>query len=208
MICWREQDETLYPLSALGETAEVVTLLGVTVPADAKITEHIEALLHQIEAPEAAESPLHDHLYVGLQVGGKDIGVVGIDGPGADHFSPEDVEIINTFASQAAVAIANAQLYMAQKEEAWVSSALLQVAEATGRSTNLDDVLSTGARITPLLVGVEWCSVLLATNDTFRVVEIEGANAEATARLKVFIFKDSDGGPVGALRRERKAIII
>src|SRR5260221_7755067 len=208
MIFLREQDENLYTLSALRGTAEVVTLLGVTVPADAKITEHIEALLHQIEAPEAAESPLHDHLYVGLQVGGKDIGVLGIDRLGADHFSPEDVEIINTFASQAAVAIANAQLYMAQKEEAWVSSALLQVAEATGRSTNLDDVLSTVARITPLLAGVEWCAVFLAAKGTFRIVENEGVDAQLSAPLKGYSFKDSDWEPFVKLRQEGRPVII
>src|SRR5206468_3404082 len=162
--------------------------LGEAVPADEHLTEHVQNLMRLMEPPETpGEAIQHDNLYVPLHVGGEDIGVLGIDRVGPDHFNPEDVEIISTFANQAAVAIANAQLYMAQKEEAWISTALLQVAEATGRSTNLDEVLGTVARITPLLVGVEWCAVFLANNQTFRIVEIEGVEPEIVSALKGFV---------------------
>ena len=125
----------------------------------------------------------HDHLYVPLPVGGQTIGYLAIDRSSPERFSPEEVEIVNTFAGQAAIAIANAQLYMAQREQAWIATALLQVAEATGRATNLDEVLGTVARITPMLVGVEWCAVFLNENKIFRVVEIEGAPSETSALI-------------------------
>ena len=46
------------------------------------------------------------------------IGYLAIDRITSDEFGTEEVEIVNTFAGQAAVAIANAQLYMAQREQA------------------------------------------------------------------------------------------
>src|SRR5260221_946554 len=97
---------------------------------------------------------------------------------------------------------------MVQKEEAGVSTALLQVAEATGRSTNLDDFLATVARITPMLVGVEWCAVFLAKGDTFRVVEVEGVDSNISRALKGFVFKDTDWEPFRQLRQQGTPIVI
>ena len=76
---------------------------------------------------------------------------------------------------------------MAQREEAWVSTALLQVAEATARATSLDEVLSTVARITPLLVGVDWSAVLLAESNNFRVIEVAGLSPEAAAAITGYV---------------------
>ncbi len=209
LILLRSADEGSYSVSAAHGATGESDLIGQSVPADSHLTEHIEKLMHVVETPEATvDQTQHDHLYVALQVGGKDIGVLGIDRVGPDHFSPEDVEIINTFANQAAVAIANAQLYTAQKEEAWISTALLQVAEATGRSTNLDDVLATVARITPLLVGVEWCAVFLADSAAFRLVEVEGVDPEMAKALKGHVFVDADWPPLVTLRQDGKPIVL
>ena len=70
-------------------------------------------------------------------------------------------EMITGIANQAALAIESAQLAAAQREEAWVNMALLQVAEAVGSQTELSEVLTTVVRLTPLLVGVEACLVFL-----------------------------------------------
>ncbi len=146
--------------------------------------ERLNALLQAIRAhdddpPAGPDDPPGDSLLAPLMVAGEPTGYLLLAVQGPDRFSPEDKEIITTFANQAAVAITNAQLYMAQREEAWVSTALLQVAEATARATTLDDVLTTVARITPLLLGVEWAAVMLADDPhTFRVVEIAGTRPE------------------------------
>lgn len=76
-------------------------------------------------------------------------------------YTHEDVQAALIFASQAALAIENARLYAAQQEEAWVSTALLQVAEAVSSLNTLDDILATVVRITPILVGVNHCAILL-----------------------------------------------
>jgi serine phosphatase RsbU (regulator of sigma subunit)/putative methionine-R-sulfoxide reductase with GAF domain len=80
--------------------------------------------------------------------------------------TPEDVQAALIFASQAALAIENARLYAAQREEAWVSTALLQVAEAVSSLNTLDETLATIVRITPILAGVDRCAVLLWDAET------------------------------------------
>jgi serine phosphatase RsbU (regulator of sigma subunit) len=63
------------------------------------------------------------------------------------------------------MAIESAQLAAAQREEAWVSTALLQVAEALGSLTDLNEILETAVRLTALLVGVEVCAAFLYDKD-------------------------------------------
>ncbi|UCC64321.1 MAG: GAF domain-containing protein [Anaerolineae bacterium] len=76
-------------------------------------------------------------------------------------YTSEDLQVAFTFAGQAALAVENARLYAAQQEEAWVSTALLQVAEAVSSLNTLDEILDTVARITPILAGVDRCAILL-----------------------------------------------
>ena len=76
-------------------------------------------------------------------------------------YTAEDVQAALIFASQAALAVENARLYAAQREEAWVSTALLQVAEAVSSLNILDEILATIVRITPILAGVDRCAILL-----------------------------------------------
>ncbi len=98
--------------------------------------------------------------------------------PGA--FKPEDTEIVAALASQAALAISNARLYEAEREQAWISTALLQVAEATTRAQSVDEVLATVVRITPLLSGVDQCGILLweAGRGLFRGSHVYGLSRQ------------------------------
>jgi serine phosphatase RsbU (regulator of sigma subunit)/putative methionine-R-sulfoxide reductase with GAF domain len=81
-------------------------------------------------------------------------------------YTSEDLQAAFIFASQAALAVENARLYAAQREEAWVSTALLQVAEAVSSLNTLDEILDTVVRITPILAGVDRCAILLWDDET------------------------------------------
>ncbi|MBN1563404.1 MAG: GAF domain-containing protein, partial [Anaerolineae bacterium] len=197
MIILRDDNEDTYHLAAAqGDLVKTDSDVWLEAIPTAEITEdYLITRLHRLnglpdDAHETHEAhqQQHDGMVVTLAVAGNTIGYLVLERIGADRFSAEDKEIINTFANQAAVAITNAQLYMAQREEAWISSALLQVAEATARAATLDEVLQTVAQITPLLVDVEWSAVFLAeeNGDIFRVVEIAGTNEETTAALTGF----------------------
>ncbi|MBX3064006.1 MAG: GAF domain-containing protein [Anaerolineae bacterium] len=210
LILLHREDEGNCIVSAVRGSRNESDVMGEILTLDETLLDRTWELLHHMEETHNDDSPSHDHdhLFAPLQVGGKEIGTLAVDRFGPDHFNAEDVEIINTFANQAGVAIQNAQLYTAQKEEAWVSTALLQVAEATSRSTNLDEVLSTVAQITPLLAGVEWCIVFLSENKTFRVVEMEGVPQLLRDKFKGYIFHMSDWEPFQRLCDEGKPVVM
>ena len=139
---------------------------------------------HQGEYHDLLNMPdPHACLGAVLALQGEHLGYLVVDRAGASRFHRGEVELIAAFASQAAVAIANARLYTAQREQAWVSTALLQVAEATARESELSEVLATVARLTLMLVGVDRCAVLLAEDDLFVLSAYERTDDEPVESL-------------------------
>jgi serine phosphatase RsbU (regulator of sigma subunit)/putative methionine-R-sulfoxide reductase with GAF domain len=110
---------------------------------------------------------IQEVVFLPLLAQGELLGVMLVDYAGqAHHFSEGLINMLSGIANQAAIVIQSARLVQAQREEAYVSTALLQVAEAVGRSTNLEETLATVVRITPMLVGVETCAILLWDQDS------------------------------------------
>jgi serine phosphatase RsbU (regulator of sigma subunit) len=90
-----------------------------------------------------------------------------VDYAGRAHpFTERMIDMLTGIANQAAMVIHAARLVQAQQEEAYVSMALLQVAEVVSRSTDLGETLGAVTRITPMLVGVEACAILLRDQTT------------------------------------------
>lgn len=98
---------------------------------------------------------------VPLIVDGEPVGVLDVQSDQVDAFGSDDLFILETLGQQVALAIQKARLYEAERQQAWLSTALLQVAEVANRVSDMDDVLSTIVRLVPLLVGVDRCAVLL-----------------------------------------------
>lgn len=112
------------------------------------------------------------------------LGVLDVQSDQLDAFNREDVFILNALADAVALAVANARLYSRVQEDAWITTALLEVAEATNRLTELEDVVETISRITPLLTGVVSTAIWLkeANADAFRPAGQWGIHDE-TVRL-------------------------
>jgi serine phosphatase RsbU (regulator of sigma subunit)/putative methionine-R-sulfoxide reductase with GAF domain len=91
---------------------------------------------------------------------------------GRYQFGQRREELLGNIAQQTAQAIESAQLRIAQQEEAWVNTALLQVAEAVNRLIDLNEILHTIVRLIPMLVGVE--SVMILIWDEERQVFMAG----------------------------------
>lgn len=129
--------------------------------------------------PLAALPQTHSELAVPLIFGEDVIGAIDVESDQTAAFDDEDIYTLRTLADQIAVAIHEARLYAAEREQAWISTALLQVAEATGHATSLEEVLDTVVRITPLLSGVERCGVMLvdAEPGSFRAQAAFGIEA-------------------------------
>ncbi len=88
------------------------------------------------------------------------IGYLVVEHRDPGQYGPQDRQLVSAFANQVAVAINNARLYTAQQSEAWVSTALLQVAEAVNAQVEVGEALETIARLTALLAGVNHCLIL------------------------------------------------
>ena len=81
-------------------------------------------------------------------------------------FGERQDEMLRNIANQTAQAVESEQSHIAQQEEAWVNTALLQVAEAVNSLIDLNEILSTIIRFIPMLVGVESCLILIYDEET------------------------------------------
>jgi len=108
-----------------------------------------------------------------------------LEGAGAGAVRDERLVIIQGVALQTAAAVENTRLRESQREEAYVSAALLQVAQAVANLNDLDAILSTIVRITPILVGVERCVIFLwdDVESAFRPAQAYGVPRDAQATL-------------------------
>ena len=96
-----------------------------------------------------------------LRAADRPLGVLTLVHHTPNRYGPESRAMTAAFASYAAVAIENTRLYQQAQEQAYISTVLLQVAEATQSLTTLDEVLETVVRLMPMLAGIERCAVFL-----------------------------------------------
>lgn len=129
-------------------------------------------------------------LAVPLKIEDKVLGVLDVQSQQLNAFDEEDLFIIRTLANQVAVAVDAALSYQAQREQAWVTSALLRVAEATARADSPLEMLNMVARLTPELTGVASCGIWLFDQSTgdFELAAAKGLRLpweEARAALRL-----------------------
>jgi sigma-B regulation protein RsbU (phosphoserine phosphatase) len=97
----------------------------------------------------------------------------------------EAQSIASTFAKYASLAIENTKLYVAAHDQAWISTVLLQVAEATQSITNTDELLDTIVSMLPDLIGVDACTIFLFDQsiETFYPQASNGIDAKQLERF-------------------------
>ncbi|MGD2142961.1 MAG: GAF domain-containing protein [Anaerolineae bacterium] len=101
-----------------------------------------------------------------LRTGDQHLGLLTLAHHTPERYGSESRAMTAAFANYAAVAIENTRLYQKAQEQAYVSTVLLQVAEATQSLTTLDEVLDTVVRLMPMLVGIERCALFLWDEST------------------------------------------
>jgi sigma-B regulation protein RsbU (phosphoserine phosphatase) len=89
------------------------------------------------------------------------VGVLDVQSTELNAFGGDDVFVLRTLADQVAVAVMSARAYTAQQEQAWVTTVMLQVAEATGQADGMNEVLEAAVRVTAMLAGVDSCTIWL-----------------------------------------------
>lgn len=98
---------------------------------------------------------VRSEMAVPLKIEERVLGVLDVQSDQVGDMDDEDQFTLTTLADQLAIAIEEAQLYVAQRETAWVTTGLLQVAEALNPLYDLRAIMERVVRVTPPLVGVE-----------------------------------------------------
>lgn len=184
-----EEADALSIAAATG-SRELAAIVGRELPLDQLsaagengLEEVVSRAWHELQG--MAEE--HSHIVVPLTTSGMLIGYLIVDHRRPGYYDGDDVGIVRAFANQAAIAINNARLYTAQQAEAWVTMALLQVAEAVSAQVDVSEVLTTIAHLTTLLAGVNQCIILRwdAMEQAYHLGAQYGAKVENEDRLRI-----------------------
>ena len=153
---------------------------------DATVLSMVEVLDHPspiIRTANSAFGPLgvaknypanYSSIAAPMRSGAEPLGILALAHPTPDRYGSEARDMVTTFANYAALAIQNARLYSQAQEEAWTSTVLLQISEATQTTHTVEDLAETIVRITPLLVGVQRCAIFL-WEETRRVYSMQAS---------------------------------
>jgi sigma-B regulation protein RsbU (phosphoserine phosphatase) len=120
-----------------------------------------------------------------LMVEDRVLGVLDVQRAEADSFSDGDISTLRILGDQIAVAIEDSHLYRAQQEQAWISTALLRVAEAVAEQSSLSDITGTVERLARMLTGISHCAVLVWQQEdgVFLIPQWATSDAAATGDL-------------------------
>ncbi|MEJ2706537.1 MAG: GAF domain-containing protein [Anaerolineales bacterium] len=153
--------------------------------------------------------PDHSAIAAPLRVGEQTLGLLSLAHHTSGRYGTESRVMTTAFASYAAVAIQNTRLYEAAHEQAWVSTVLLQVSEATQTVTNLNELLATVVRITPMLVGVKACALYMLDDDqAFVPAAASGLTREQQQEFERWRFAPGEVPAFDRLLEERQALIL
>ena len=142
---------------------EGLGLIGTAVatrqPIVSNYTRDDERFVHSFT--DAAEIATEAEMVIPLIVDEELLGVLDVQSEAPGVFDAQEQMALEALAAQVAIAIHKTRQLAAQREQAWVTTAQLQVADAIGQSAGLEELLTAITRLTPLLVGVDQCSILL-----------------------------------------------
>ena len=151
----------------------------------------------------------HSAIAAPLKVGAKSFGVLTLAHRSAGRYGREAYAMTETFANYAAVAIENTRLYEAAHEQAWISTVLLQVAEATQELTDLDELLETVIQITPSLTGVKACLLYIIDEEgTFIPAAASGLEAQQQKEFERWQFTPGDVAALDRMLELKEALVL
>jgi GAF domain-containing protein len=166
---WLLQDDTLC-ISAAHGTTERACVSDSLLDAKAWLRQALLADRPLVRSPATPPEPLgaslgfpsdYSAIAAPLRAGDQRLGLLTLAHRTPGRYGSESRMMTAAFASYAAVAIENTRLYQTAQEQAYISTVLLQVAEATQSLVTLEEVLDTVVRLMPMLVGVERCALFL-----------------------------------------------
>jgi len=180
ILLWDEESNSYEPVTAYGYPDSVdVVFKNMTLPiGDWKAMDAVhvgEVPLTTQQAPpwlnpaDSRDRRLEGRLYTLLPLISKDniLGIMVMDDTSLnlETVSENRLDLLRNILTQTAQGIDSILMHTAQQEEAWVNTALLQVAEAVNKLTDLNEILHTIVRLVPMLVGVKASVILIHDED-------------------------------------------
>jgi GAF domain-containing protein/anti-sigma regulatory factor (Ser/Thr protein kinase) len=161
----------------------IVGLAGVAVTEGR--TQHIpDTQAESFRDPFSSRSATDDEwsrsrLAVPVMVENEVIGVIRLGRAAAGGFTPRQIELVESFAAQAAIAIENTRLFVATKEALEQQIATAELLEIISRSTNdLTPVFAAVLEKAMRLCGADNASILLREGDGYRNAANSGMTAD------------------------------
>jgi phosphoserine phosphatase RsbU/P len=148
----------------------------------------------------------YSSIAIPLRIAERTLGVLTMAHHSPDRYGSETRMMTATFASYAAAAIQNTRLYSEAREQAWVSTILLQVAEACQSVSSAEELFSTMVRLTRLLVGIKKCGIFKWDETAQAFVLKAWHGLERSPRQT--IFKEFEVPAFARLRAEKTVIYI
>ena len=149
-------------------------------------------------------------LAVPLLLEGELVGVLDVQSDRLNAFGPDDLFILETLGAQIALAIHRARLYEMEQQQAWLSTALLQVAESASRLSDLDEVLTSIVRLVPLLAGVQRCGLLIwdPERETFIPSQSYGLAPECREAFERMELSGESAPALELVRLDRRPLVL
>ncbi|MBP6786872.1 MAG: SpoIIE family protein phosphatase [Candidatus Promineofilum sp.] len=126
---------------------------------DERFLGHLEGIPAELNPDTQAE------IAIPLLVNNELLGVLDVQSPQVGAFGAAEQSVLETLAAEVTSAIYKTRQLAREQEQAWLTTAQLQVAEAIGRHDDRDEMLSAVARLAPMLIGVNLCGFLLWDDD-------------------------------------------
>ena len=126
---------------------------------DDRYLAHLDGMPAELNPATAAE------IAIPLLVNNELLGVLDVQSPQVGAFGATEQVVLEALAAEITSAVYKTQQVAREQEQAWITTAQLQVAEAIGRHDEPEEMLAAVARLAPLLAGVNLCAFLLWDED-------------------------------------------
>jgi phosphoserine phosphatase RsbU/P len=136
------------------------------------------------------------------------VGVLDVQSPKAGVFTRIDKMTLEALSAEIAVSISKLRQLARQREQAWLTTAQLQVAEAVSRSRDADEITTAVTRLTTMLVGVPFCFILLWDEETavYRGTQSFGFSKEIRQQIQQQRLKIGDWSALDAVHVGQESI--
>jgi PAS domain S-box-containing protein len=144
------------------------------------------------QTDDSFEDAVRSAISVPLIARNRVVGVLTMVHPGEEHFSEEDLSLLQTIADQAGIAVSNAQLFGESQRRVQALGALVFTARAVAGSMNFEEVLDLILSQTTSSLAAEAASVALIDAETEELV-FQFASGKVAGELVGIRLKKGEG---------------